>query len=145
QFCADTLPWTRAVDIALPCATQNEVDGDMAQTLVDQGTSIIAEGANMPLTANAQRVVADAGLLHAPGKAANAGGVAVSGLEMSQNSHGQFVSAEEVDQKLRDIMHSIHRRIADAGREGTRIDYGRGANVAAYRKVAQAVTAMGAI
>ncbi|MEO0486117.1 MAG: NADP-specific glutamate dehydrogenase [Pseudomonadota bacterium] len=138
-------PWTLEPDIALPCATQNELDADMAQSLVDGGARIVAEGANMPLTAQAQDIIADAGLLHAPGKAANAGGVAVSGLEMSQNSHRQFSTADQVDDQLKAIMGAIHTRVAEDGKRGNWIDYSRGANVAAYRKVADAISAMGAI
>lgn len=145
RFLEGETPWSLEPEIALPCATQNELNGDMAQDLIDGGVRIVAEGANMPLTAEAQSKIEDAGLLHAPGKAANAGGVAVSGLEMSQNSHRQFASAQTVDAELKEIMREIHARIADDGRDGNRIDYSRGANVAAFRKVADAITAMGAI
>ncbi|MEE4189525.1 MAG: NADP-specific glutamate dehydrogenase [Roseobacter sp.] len=145
RFSEGATPWEQEVDIALPCATQNELDGTMAKCLVANGTSIVAEGANMPLTDVARTVISDAGLLHAPGKASNAGGVAVSGLEMSQNNHRRYSSAEDVDADLRQIMRDIHARCLHEGRDGNRVDYGRGANIAAFRKVADAVTAMGAI
>ncbi|MCE8008595.1 NADP-specific glutamate dehydrogenase [Aestuariivita sp.] len=145
RFVEGKTPWSLEPDIALPCATQNELSAAMVQELVDGGARIVAEGANMPLTADAQDKIMAAAILHAPGKAANAGGVAVSGLEMSQNSHRQFAPAEDVDRKLKDIMRAIHARVADNGREGNRIDYVRGANIAGFRKVADAVTAMGAI
>jgi glutamate dehydrogenase (NADP+) len=98
-----------------------------------------------PLTRDAERRIEEAGVRHAPGKASNAGGVAVSGLEMSQNSHRQFDTAEQVDAQLKEIMRTIHAQAAENGRDGNRIDYARGANIAAYRKVADAITAMGAI
>ena len=138
-------PWDRDIDIALPCATQNEVDADIARTLVDAGVGLIAEGANMPLTIDATRIIAEAGVLHGPGKAANAGGVAVSGLEMSQNSLRRFSTAAQVDTQLCEIMKGIHDRTAQEGRNGNHIDYARGANIAAFRKVADAVASMGAI
>lgn len=145
RFDTGKTPWDLGCDIALPCATQNEVTGDLATKIVDGGARIVAEGANMPLTDDAAAVIAEAGLLHAPGKAANAGGVAVSGLEMSQNSHRRFSTTAEVDTALKDIMRAIHARCVTEGKSGNRVDYGRGANVAAFRKVADAVTAMGAI
>lgn len=144
-FAENETPWQQDVDIALPCATQNEVGKAEAKDLIDRDVRIIAEGANMPLTAEAEEAIADAGILHAPGKASNAGGVAVSGLEMSQNSHRQYASAETVDAELKKIMREIHARTAEEGREGNRIHYGRGANIAAYRRVAEAVSAMGAL
>lgn len=136
-------PWDEAPDIALPCATQNELDGEMAQTLVKGGMRLLAEGANMPLTAKAATTIREAGIPYAPGKAANAGGVAVSGLEMSQMSHRRFQSADQVDADLRQIMADIHARIAREARGGNHIDYRRGANVAGYRKVADALVAYG--
>lgn len=138
-------PWAQQIDIALPCATQNELDEGMAQNLVDCGAKVLAEGANMPLTVEARDVIAGSRMLHAPGKASNAGGVAVSGLEMSQNAHGRQTSAADVDADLRSIMRDIHDRVAAEGQQGNQTDYVRGANVAAYRKLADAVTAMGAI
>ena len=140
-----SLPWQNEADIALPCATQNEIDSAAAKTITDSGVRLLAEGANMPLTADATDHMADKGLLYAPGKAANAGGVAISGLEMSQNAHGRFDSAEEVDRSLKAIMSDIHDRIAAEGREGNRINYRRGANIAGYRKVATAISAYGVV
>ncbi|WP_425093487.1 NADP-specific glutamate dehydrogenase [Tropicimonas sp. S265A] len=139
------MPWNEDLDVALPCATQNELDGDMARALIDGGVRLIAEGANMPLTDDAHDVVSEAGMLHAPGKASNAGGVAVSGLEMSQNSHRRFATADEVDAALKDIMRDIHARVIDDGRQGNHVDYVRGANIAGFRKVADAISSMGAI
>lgn len=145
RFVEGALPWTSEVDVALPCATQNEIDTDAAQQLVDGGVSLVAEGANMPLADGATKVIADAGIAHAPGKAANAGGVAVSGLEMSQNSRRRFDFADTIDSELRDTMRRIHDAAADEGRDGHRVDYVRGANIAACRKVADAISSMGAI
>ena len=142
---AGQTPWTHEPQIALPCATQNEMDADMARDLVDGGVELLAEGANMPLTVEAAQVLRKAGVIHAPGKAANAGGVAVSGLEMTQNAHRRFMSAEEVDNALRDIMRRIHDTVAEEGRDAGRINYGRGANVAAYRKLARAIAAQGIV
>ncbi|MHA6343936.1 NADP-specific glutamate dehydrogenase [Roseivivax sp. CAU 1761] len=143
-WCEGAQPWRFEADIALPCATQNEMDDDAARAALDAGVTLIAEGANMPLTAGAVEVIAAAGIPHAPGKAANAGGVAVSGLEMSQNAQGRFLSAEEVDAGLHGIMRGIHRKVARESRGG-RIDYRRGANLAAYRKVAEALCFYGIV
>lgn len=144
-FKPDMSPWEADVDIALPCATQNELDKEMAEALVETGVSIIAEGANMPLTSAAHEVIENSGVLHAPGKASNAGGVAVSGLEMSQNSYRRYASSDEVDAELKQIMRDIHARVLSEGRDGNRIDYSRGANIAGFRRVADAISAMGAI
>lgn len=146
---AGRTPWGLECDVALPCATQNEIDEKAAQKLVDSGCRFIAEGANMPLTAGAQRIVREAGLRYAPGKAANAGGVAVSGLEMSQNATFLPLTAEEVDTTLRGIMVRMHKRLADdaATDHGKTdvIDYRRAANRAAYRRVAEALLDHGVI
>ncbi|SHG79081.1 NADP-specific glutamate dehydrogenase [Marivita hallyeonensis] len=144
-FNAGGVPWELDVDIALPCATQNELTGDMAKMLVDNSVSLVAEGANMPLTSDAVDILRRNDITHAPGKASNAGGVAVSGLEMSQMSHRRFMSAEEVDAELKGIMQDLHGRVADEGRDGGRIDYARGANMAAYRRLADAIVAQGII
>ncbi len=140
---AGKTPWDTAPDIALPCATQNEVDADMAKSLVDGDVQLLAEGANMPLTRDASCVLERANILHAPGKAANAGGVAVSGLEMSQNAHGRFLNHDEVDQALRSIIRSLHDRVATEGKDTSGINYSRGANVSAYRQLADAIVAQG--
>ena len=136
-------PWQQQMDIALPCATQNEIDADAARALVAGGATLLAEGANMPTTPDAVSELRKGGVAYAPGKAANAGGVAVSGLEMSQISQRRFLSATEVDEVLRDLMRDIHDRVADEGQADGHIDYARGANVAAYRKLASALTAQG--
>lgn len=134
------------VDIALPCATQNEIDAQNAQALVDNGCICVAEGANMPSTPEAVKVFQDNNLLYGPGKAANAGGVATSGLEMSQNSLKLSWTREEVDNRLLIIMKSIHKSCLEAaaayGKEG---DYVVGANIAGFTKVAKAMLAYGVV
>ena len=144
-FHKDASPWDVKPDIALPCATQNEMDEDMAQTLIDGGCVCVAEGANMPLTDDAATALRGSDVMHIPGKAANAGGVAVSGLEMSQNSFRRSMTAEKVDDALQSIMSDIHKRVAEEGRDGDRIDYVKGANVAGYRRLAEAIVAQGII
>ena len=140
-------PWQFEAEVALPCATQNEVDEDNAKALVRLGVKYVAEGANMPLTAQAIDVVRDAGIAYAPGKAANAGGVAVSGLEMSQNSVRQYKTFEELDVQLQQIMKNIHdNALAAAQKYGTTkgaVDYMTGANVAGFTQVANALVAYG--
>ena len=140
-------PWQFEAEVALPCATQNEVDEDNAKALVKLGVKYVAEGANMPLTAQAIDVVRDAGIAYAPGKAANAGGVAVSGLEMSQNSVRQYKTFEELDVQLQQIMKNIHdNALAAAQKYGTTkgaVDYMTGANVAGFAQVANALVAYG--
>lgn len=134
------------VDIALPCATQNEVDGSHAEALVKNGCICVAEGANMPSTPEAIRVYQDNDILYGPGKAANAGGVATSGLEMSQNSMRFSWMREEVDSRLLQIMKSIHKSCIDAAAEyGKRDDYVLGANIAGFTKVANAMLAYGIV
>ena len=145
KFHAGATPWQFEADIALPCATQNEINTEQAEALVDGGVCLLAEGANMPVTAKALRVLKRADVLYAPGKAANAGGVAVSGLEMSQMSHRRFMTAQEVDSALKGLMRDIHDRVADEGQGDGRIDYARGANLAGYRRLARAITAQGLI
>ena len=143
KFIDGATPWSFEADIAFPCATQNELDAEMAQSLIDGGCICVAEGANMPLTEDAATLLRNAGIMHLPGKAANAGGVAVSGLEMSQNSHRRFMSADDVDAALRTIMSDIHERVAEEGRGNGTIDYVRGANIAGYRRLADAIVAQG--
>jgi len=138
--------WTIPCDIALPCATQNEINEESAKALVANGAMAVAEGANMPSTPEAIRVFQDAGLLFAPAKAANAGGVATSGLEMSQNSMRYSWSFEEVDAKLKDIMTSIFHNIYDAAAEcGDPGNLVLGANIAGFKKVADVMLAQGLI
>lgn len=139
EWLAGEKPWKFTADIALPCATQNEVNEDEARQMVANGIKYVAEGANMPLTAEAIDVVRDNGIAYAPGKAANAGGVAVSGLEMSQNSVRQYKSFAELDEKLQNIMKNIHDNSrAAAEKYGTTkgtIDYMTGANVGDRKSV----------
>ncbi|MGB0611196.1 MAG: NADP-specific glutamate dehydrogenase [Poseidonia sp.] len=138
--------WGVDVDVALPCATQNELNGEEAKLLVANNVIAVGEGANMPCTPEAVEVFQEAGILFAPGKASNAGGVATSGLEMSQNSLRLSWTREEVDQRLEGIMVEIHRNAAETakkyGREG---DYVFGANVAGFLKVAEAMMAQGVV
>src|SRR5574344_2993585 len=146
QFLADQQPWSIPVDIALPCATQNELDENHARTLIQNGVLCVAEGANMPCTNEAAKVFEEAGVLYAPGKASNAGGVATSGLEMSQNAMRLAWSAEEVDQRLHCIMQSIHSACLRYGqRPDGSISYIQGANIAGFVKVADAMLAQGVI
>ncbi|HHW68680.1 NADP-specific glutamate dehydrogenase [Defluviitalea raffinosedens] len=136
--------WTIPCDIALPCATQNELDGEAAATLVKNGCIAVAEGANMPSTPEAVEIFLKNGILFGPGKAANAGGVAVSGLEMSQNSMRYSWTFEEVDAKLKQIMANIHKSAQDAAKEyGHEGNYVVGANIAGFLKVAEAMLAQG--
>lgn len=142
-FYEGSRPWSVPCDIALPCATQNELDGDDAQTLVDNGVRAVGEGANMPATPDAVHIFQENKVLFGPGKAANAGGVAVSGLEQSQNALRMSWSREEVDERLRGIMQSIHDKCVRYGSENGFVDYQRGANVAGFVKVAEAMLAHG--
>jgi glutamate dehydrogenase (NADP+) len=136
--------WGTNVDVALPCATQNEINGDEAQMLVDGGVIAVAEGANMPCTPDAVEVFQKNDVLFAPGKASNAGGVATSGLEMSQNSLRMSWSRDEVDQKLEGIMVNIHKNAFEtAERYGMPGDYVAGANIAGFLKVAESTMAQG--
>ena len=139
-------PWFEKADIALPSATQNEINEEAAKALVANGVIAVSEGANMPTTPEAIKVFQDAKILYSPGKAANAGGVAVSGLEMSQNSERLRWSREEVDQKLHDIMNDIHANCVKYGTEADGyINYVKGANVAGFLKVAKAMMAQGVL
>jgi glutamate dehydrogenase (NADP+) len=139
-------PWSVKADIALPCATQNELSGDQAKTLINNGCMCVSEGANMPSTPEAMHTFQKAGILFAPGKASNAGGVATSGLEMSQNSLRLSWTRKEVDEKLQDIMEDIHDSCVQYGKneDGT-IDYVKGANIAGFVKVADAMLAQGVV
>ena len=139
KFFAGKRPWEVKVDVALPCATQNELNGDDAKTLLANGCMCVSEGANMPSTPEAVELFLDAKILFAPGKAANAGGVATSGLEMSQNSLRFNWTAEEVDEKLRNIMIAIHEQCVEYGTDGGTVDYVKGANIAGFMKVANAM------
>jgi glutamate dehydrogenase (NADP+) len=138
--------WDVPCDIALPCATQNEIDGDDAVALIKGGCRIVAEGANMPCTPEAVRRFADAGVVFAPGKAANAGGVATSALEMQQNASRDSWTFEHTEERLAEIMRGIHDRcLTTADAYGTPGNYVAGANIAGFTQVADAMLAQGII
>ncbi|MDD4759514.1 MAG: NADP-specific glutamate dehydrogenase [Bacteroidaceae bacterium] len=145
KFYAGKKPWECPVDIALTCATQNELDIHDAEMLIDNHVKCVAEVSNMGCTADASEFFVQNHILFAPGKAVNAGGVATSGLEMSQNAMHLSWSAEEVDQRLHHIMNSIHQQCLEYGREGDYINYVKGANVAGFMKVANAMMEQGPI
>ncbi|WP_306253428.1 NADP-specific glutamate dehydrogenase [Parvularcula sp. IMCC14364] len=138
-------PWGVKCDIALPCATQNELNADDAKELIDNGVRVVAEGANMPSTLEAVHHFLDAGVLFGPAKAANAGGVAVSGLEQSQNSLRISWDAEEVDGRLQNIMKDIHAKCVKYGEGDGKVNYVAGANIAGFEKVAAAMVAYGVV
>ena len=144
KFVAGKTPWEVKCDIALPCATQNELTGDDAKILIAQGAFCVAEGANMPCTPEAIEAFHHHHILFSPGKASNAGGVATSGLEMSQNSLRMNWSREEVDEKLHTIMVNIHAACVKYGtKENGYVDYVKGANLAGFVKVADAMLDQG--
>ena len=146
RFVADGRVWDVACDIALPCATQNELDGDDALTLVRNGCTVVAEGANMPCTPEAVKVFADAGVAFAPGKAANAGGVATSALEMQQNASRDSWSFAHTEARLEEIMVGIHARCLETAETyGAPGNYVAGANIAGFIQVADAMLALGVI
>jgi glutamate dehydrogenase (NADP+) len=138
-------PWAVDCDLAFPSATQNELEKDDASSLVKNGCLLVAEGANMPSTIEAIDIFLDAKILYGPAKAANAGGVAVSGLEQTQNAMRLSWTREEVDENLLDIMQKIHASCVEHGREGDFINYARGANIAGFVKVADAMLAYGVL
>ncbi len=138
-------PWNIKCDVALPCATQNEVNEEEARTLIANGCICVSEGANMPSEPEAIEIYQNAKILYGLGKAANAGGVAVSGLEMSQNSMRIGWSRKEVDEKLHNIMKSIHESCVKYGKEGDYIDYVKGANIAGFIKVADSMLDQGVV
>jgi glutamate dehydrogenase (NADP+) len=146
KFVAEKRPWEVKADIALPCATQNELNKEEAEMLIANGCICVSEGANMPSTPEAVTAFQKAKILFAPGKASNAGGVATSGLEMSQNSMRMGWTSEEVDEKLKQIMLDIHASCVQYGADGEgHIDYVKGANIAGFVKVADAMLAQGAV
>ncbi|MCG2586986.1 NADP-specific glutamate dehydrogenase [Rhodohalobacter sulfatireducens] len=146
EYLEGETPWSIPCDIALPCATQNEVDLSSAKTLLKNGLMLLAEGANMPCSADATRLLRDSDVLYAPGKASNAGGVAVSGLEISQNELRMSWSAEEVNDRLQSIMKEIHKKCKEHGEDDDgNIDYMKGANIAGFKKVADAMLAFGPV
>ncbi len=143
EFYEGRRPWQVPCDLAFPCATQNEISEQDARDLVDNGVVAVCEGANMPTVRVGADIFHQAGILYAPSKAANAGGVAVSGLEMTQNSMRMFWSREDVDRRLHGIMTTIHDKCVEYGREGDHINYRKGANIAGFIKVADAMVALG--
>lgn len=146
RYVEDSRPWGIPCDIAMPCAFQNEIEGSDARQLIANGVLAVCEGANMPATIQATELFREHGVLHAPGKASNAGGVSVSGLEQSQNAMRISWGHEEVDTRLRQIMKDIHMRCVGAGvSTGSRVDYINGSNIAGFRKVAEAMLAYGAV
>lgn len=144
---ADENPlWDISADLAFPCATQNEISEKDAQNIIENGISLLAEGANMPLTAEASKKINESEILYVPGIASNAGGVAVSAMEMMQNHLGSYWSAKEVDQRLRDIMSHIHGTSLQAAEEyGFKNNYAAGAFIAGFKRVANAMLAQGVI
>lgn len=145
EFVANQRPWQVKCDLAFPCATQNEIDLEDAKHLVANGVMLVAEGANMPSTIDAVHYFKENKILFAPAKAANAGGVAISGLEMTQNSMRISWTSEEVDEKLQQIMKSIHEQCLQYGKNGEIVDYLKGANIAGFVKVADAMLAYGVV
>jgi glutamate dehydrogenase (NADP+) len=136
-------PWSVEADIAAPCATQNELDEKSAKALIQNGVQVVIEGANMPSTAAAKEIFRSADILFAPGKAANAGGVAVSGMEISQNRVRRSKEPDEIDTALRAVMADIHEACVEDGTRDGKVDYTKGANIAGFRKVADAMVAQG--
>ena len=145
EFHANNNPWSIKCDIAIPCATQNELDISDAKTLIKNGCKTIGEGANMPCTTDAVNLFTENKILYAPGKASNAGGVAVSGLEMAQNSLKYNWSREVVDGKLKEIMSDIHTSCIKYGSSKDEVNYVKGANIAGFVKVADAMLAQGVV
>jgi glutamate dehydrogenase (NADP+) len=145
KFIPNARPWEIKCDIALPCATQNELDLADAEKLVNQGVKAVAEGANMPCTPEAFAYFIEKNVMYAPGKASNAGGVATSGLEMSQNSLRLAWTREEVDERLHNIMKNIHTACVKYGTENGRVNYVKGANIAGFVKVADAMIDQGVV
>ncbi|MFW5702729.1 MAG: glutamate dehydrogenase, partial [Candidatus Dojkabacteria bacterium] len=141
EYFSGEKPWGVKGEVALPCATENEIDENDAANLLENGIRYIAEGANMPSTGEAQEVFSKNGIKFGPAKAANAGGVAVSGLEMAQNAQHSTWSREEVDEKLKLIMQKIH---SEALKEG-KGDYAKGANIAGFKRVAKAMRSQGIV
>ncbi len=138
-------PWSVECEVAMPCATQNEINAKEARMLIDNGCYCVAEGANMPSEPEAIETYLEAGILFGPGKAANAGGVAVSGLEMTQNSMRLAWTRKEVDKRLHAIMKEIHQTCVRYGKEGDFINYVNGANVGGFIKVAEAMLDQGVV
>ena len=145
EYFEGSRPWSQACDVALPCATQNEINLKDAKTLIKNNCMCVAEGANMPTETDAVHEFIENKILFGPGKAANAGGVAVSGLEMSQNSMRLNSDRDEVDQKLNQIMKNIHAQCIEHGSDGDFVNYVKGANIAGFIKVADAMIDQGVV
>jgi len=146
QYLDGKRPWDIKCDCAFPSATQNEISAEDARTLVKNGCILVAEGANMPTEPEGVDVFLQAKIMYGPGKAANAGGVAVSGLEMSQNSQHTMWTREEVDRRLKDIMKAIHKAVSETAKEyGQPTNYVLGANIAGFVKVADAMIDQGVV
>jgi len=145
EFLEGKDPWGVACDVAMPCATQNEINEGEAKSLVKNKVQVICEGANMPTTHGAAKVFASENVIHAPGKASNAGGVAVSGLEQAQNAQRKAWSKEKVDEELQQIMTDIHKKCVDGGKEKDHINYVNGANISGFKKVADTLLAYGIV
>jgi glutamate dehydrogenase (NADP+) len=145
EYYEDKKPWIVPCDIAFPCATQNEIYENDARMLIGNGCQLVCEGANMPTSFEGIKIFESAGLMHAPSKAANAGGVAVSGLEMSQNALGLTWSREEIDERLKVIMRRIHQQCVEYGTKNGNTDYFMGANIAGFVKVADVMLAYGIV
>ena len=143
EFHEGASPWKIKCDIAMPCATQNELQKEDAKALIDNGVMAVCEGANMPITAEAAKLFFDNDILHAPGKASNAGGLSFSGLDLSQNVMRISWSHDEVDSRLKNIMAQIHSRCVEHGKNNGRVNYIDGANIAGFKKVADAMMAYG--
>jgi glutamate dehydrogenase/leucine dehydrogenase len=145
KFLPHQKPWGLKCDLAFPSATQNEIDADDAKGLLANGCTCVSEGANMPTTPDGVDIFLEAKILYGPGKAANAGGVAVSGLEMCQNAGVMHWPKEEVDNRLRQIMKSIHENCVKYGKNCESVNYVRGANIAGFVKVADAMVQQGVV
>jgi glutamate dehydrogenase (NADP+) len=145
EFHEDKTPWGVKADVAFPCATQNEITGEDAKQMIKNGVRVVAEGANMPTDPDGVEAFLNAKILFAPGKAANAGGVAVSGFERSQNQTFLPWSRAEVDQKLQEVMHRIHQQCVKYGDGDGFVNYVRGANLAGFVKVADSIMALGVV
>lgn len=145
KYVAGSGPWGERADVVFPCATQNELDADGAGHIVRGKTLAVIEGANMPTTPDAVAILQKAGILFSPGKASNAGGVATSGLEMSQNSQRLSWASEDVDARLKTIMQNIHKTCVEHGKDKGGVDYVKGANIGGFVRVADAMLAQGIV
>lgn len=145
EFHEGERPWAVPTDVAMPCATQNELSPEEARTLLDNGVLAVCEGANMPTETEGVHAFVESGILYGPGKAANAGGVACSGLEQTQNAERQTWAREKVERRLNRIMREIHDKCVEHGRDGDRVNYVKGSNVGGFLKVAEAMLAYGAV